>query len=75
MASRGKATSERKLTRRQHEVLLLASEGLTNKEIAERIGVAVRTVEVHLTAIRSRLGISRMALLVRHAIREGWLRP
>ncbi len=63
------------LTRRQREVLILVAEGLTNKEIASRLCVVVRTVETHLSGIRCRLGVNSIALLVRHAIREGWVRP
>ncbi|MDF3308866.1 LuxR C-terminal-related transcriptional regulator [Rhodococcus sp. T2V] len=35
------------LTRRQREIVALVSQGFTNKEIAERLGVSIRTVEGH----------------------------
>jgi len=49
------------LTRRQLEIAVLAADGLTNQEIALRIGIATRTVEVHLENIRERLGIRSRA--------------
>jgi len=47
------------LTRRQHDVAQLAAAGLSNNEIADRLGVGVRTVESHLDAAYRRLGVSR----------------
>jgi DNA-binding NarL/FixJ family response regulator len=61
------------LTRRQREVLLLLVDGTSNTEIALRLGITARTVEVHLHRIRKRLGITPVALLTRFAIRAGWI--
>ncbi|XCS09702.1 AAA family ATPase [Aeribacillus pallidus] len=47
------------LTERELEVLNLVSIGLTNKEIAERLGLAVGTVKVHLNNIFSKLQVNR----------------
>lgn len=41
------ATEATPLTRRQREIVALVARGLSNKEIAERLGVSVRTVEGH----------------------------
>ncbi len=49
----------RTLTRREREVAELASEGLANKEIAERLVVSVRTAENHLAMAYAKLGINR----------------
>jgi DNA-binding NarL/FixJ family response regulator len=46
------------LTDREREVLLLVREGLANKQIARRLGIAERTVKAHLTSIFQRLGVS-----------------
>jgi DNA-binding NarL/FixJ family response regulator len=43
-------------TREQH-VLQLASEGLTNKEVAERLGVTVHAIKFHLSAVYRKLGV------------------
>jgi DNA-binding NarL/FixJ family response regulator len=46
------------LTDREQEVLLLVREGLANKQIARRLGIAERTVKAHLTSIFQRLGVT-----------------
>lgn len=52
-----------KLTARETEVAQLIAAGLSNPEIAERLGLRPRTVETHVTNIRGKLGVkSRMAL-------------
>ena len=45
------------LTEREHEVLGLVAEGLTNHAIAVRLGVTDRTVEAHITQIFRKLGL------------------
>lgn len=55
------------LTEREHEVMLLVIEGLTNKEIGRRLGISYRTVEIHRshvmqkTGARSTLDLARIA--------------
>lgn len=49
------------LTEREIEVLHLVADGLTNKAIADRLTVSVRTVERHLSNIYSKLGVSGKA--------------
>ncbi len=46
------------LTSTEHEVLRLAAEGLSNREIAERLGIAIGTVRVHLKDIRRAIGVA-----------------
>src|SRR5205085_11169656 len=45
------------LSRREREVAGLVARGLTNRQIAERLGIGERTVEGHLERVRSKLGM------------------
>lgn len=60
------------LTTREREVLKLISEGLSNKDIADRLFVSVRTVEHHRANIMRKLNIRSTASLVKYAIRKGY---
>ena len=46
------------LTSREREVLLLAREGLTNKQIASRLGITLSTVKAHLSSAFVRIGVA-----------------
>jgi two-component system response regulator NreC len=59
------------LTARERDVLRLLALGHTNAQTAERLHLSVRTVETHRANIRSKLGISDRAQLVRHALESG----
>jgi DNA-binding NarL/FixJ family response regulator len=59
------------LSGREREVLQLLAEGRTSKEIAEKLGVAVTTVETHRRQIMNKLSIHSIAELTKYAIREG----
>lgn len=64
-----------KLTRRQVEVLRGISEGLTSKEIAERLNLSPRSIEAYRWSLYKRLGVKGTAGLVRYAVRAGLIRP
>jgi DNA-binding NarL/FixJ family response regulator len=59
------------LTARQREILQLVAEGYSNKEMANRLNVSVKTIDTHRTQLMDRLGIHGTAGLVRCAIRLG----
>jgi len=61
----------RRLTPRQREVLQLIGEGHSTKTIAAKLGVAIKTVEMHRTKLAKALKIRGVADLVRFAIRMG----
>jgi two-component system, NarL family, response regulator NreC len=63
------------LTGREREVLQLVAEGRTTKEIAQRLGISVKTADSHRTRIMRKLDIHATAGLVRHAIRLGLIQP
>jgi two-component system, NarL family, nitrate/nitrite response regulator NarL len=56
------------LTPREREVLALIAEGLSSKDIGERLVMGVRTVETHRTNLRRKLNLASAAALVRYAV-------
>ena len=63
------------LTRRQTEVVRLLAQGLTYRQIAERMYISAKTVDHHVTAIRTKLGVSTRDAAVREAVRLGLIDP
>jgi DNA-binding NarL/FixJ family response regulator len=63
------------LTTREREVLHLAAQSHTNAEIAERLFISRRTVEVHRASVMHKLGLRSQAQLIRYAIKRGILPP
>jgi DNA-binding NarL/FixJ family response regulator len=63
------------LTAREREVLVEVARGATNKEIAARFGISVRTVESHREALMKKLNLRGAASLARFAIDSGLLSP
>jgi len=68
----GDATS---LTPRQREVLALIGLGCNTKEVAFRLGISPKTVDIHRASIMNRLGVRSLAALIRKAIDEGLTVP
>jgi DNA-binding NarL/FixJ family response regulator len=58
-------------TPREIEIIRLLAEGKSNKEIASRLGIAVRTVETHRAKIMLKLGLHSLAELIHYAMRHG----
>jgi len=54
--TRDAATAD--LSAREREVLALVAEGMANKQIARRLGIAERTVKVHLGSVFRRIGVA-----------------
>ena len=69
--ARGEAKGN--LTDRESEVLRLIALGYSNKEIAARLSLSVKTVEVHKANAMRKLNITSRIDLVRYAIFQGWL--
>lgn len=59
------------LTQREKTILVLLAEGLSNKEIARRLFISVRTVESHRANIKQKLGVTTSAGLARYALKHG----
>ena len=59
------------LTNREREVLLLVADGLTNREIGERLEISSRTVETHRERVMGKLRIRSVAGLTRFVVEHG----
>lgn len=58
---------------RELEVIGLAAQGMSNKEIADKLGISERTVQTHLLKIFKKLGASSRTQAVLYALRGGWI--
>ena len=72
---RGEAEPTDPLTPRELEVVKLIAEAHTNKQIAEALGLAEKTVESHRANVLTKLGMRDRVELVRYAIRRGLVEP
>ena len=56
------------LTMREKEVLIIISDGSTNKETAKKLNISVRTVETHRKNIMQKLDVKNIAGLIKFCI-------
>ena len=63
------------LTTREREVLQLLTEGNTTKQIARKLHISTKTVEVHRLNVMNKLKIDSIAQLTKYAIQEGLTLP
>lgn len=68
-------TDETTLTPRHLEILRLIAGGLSTEEVGERLGIAAKTVNNHLSAVYKRLGARNLTQAVLRAIRAGLIDP
>ncbi len=61
------------LSDREEEVLRLIAWGHINKEVAARLNVSVKTVEVHKANAMRKMGMKSRVDIVRYALLQGWL--
>jgi len=59
------------LTEREREILTLIAEGMSNREIAERLVLSLSTVQTHYAHIMEKLNLQKRAELIKYAIRHG----
>ncbi|WP_303709707.1 helix-turn-helix transcriptional regulator, partial [Microbacterium paraoxydans] len=67
------AADAEQLTARERQVLALIAEGLSNRQIGERLFISVKTVSVHVSAVLRKLGVSTRteAALAHRTAEEG----
>jgi len=61
------------LTEREEDVLRMIAWGYSNKEIASKLGISVKTVEAHKANLMKKLGFRSRIDIVRFAVVRGWL--
>ena len=64
-------TRYRSLTPRERDVFALVADGLLNKLVADRLGIAERTTKIHRARVMDKMGAHSLADLVRMADRLG----
>jgi two-component system, NarL family, response regulator LiaR len=69
----GPASDDALLSKRELEVARLAAQGMGNRQIAETLGLSVRTVELHFTNLFNKLGVANRTEAIATAARRGWL--
>jgi DNA-binding NarL/FixJ family response regulator len=66
--ARGEALSDREI-----EVLRYVGRGFAKKQIAEMLGISVKTVDKHVTSVMEKLDIHDRVELALYAVREGFI--
>jgi two-component system response regulator NreC len=61
------------ISSRESEVLRLVAVGHSNKEIADRLTISVKTVEVHKANAMRKLGLTGRVDVIRYGVLQGWL--
>jgi len=67
------STSAGTISEREMDFLKLMAKGLSNKEIANNLGLSIRTVQGYLRQIFKKLGVSSRTEAVVYALKEGWV--
>ncbi len=65
------STDIRQLTERELETLRLVAEGLSNQQIANRLGISINTVKVHLRTVFGKIGVASRTEASMYAVRSG----
>jgi DNA-binding NarL/FixJ family response regulator len=58
---------------REHQVLEFVARGMTNKEIAYRLGISERTIQFHMNSIFNKSGTDSRTEAVALALQNGWI--
>lgn len=69
----GEKSPSEELSAREAEVLRLVAHGFSNKEIANKLDVSVKTIETYKARASEKLGLRTRAEIVRYGAAHGWL--
>ena len=67
------APTDNKLSKRQKQLIVMLDRGLSNREIADELGISEHTVKVHLWRLFRRLGVKSRTQTIHHARTHGLL--
>ena len=73
--TRDEAEPGQRLSAREREIVQLVAEGRSNKEVADVLGISVRTAETHRASVLRKLHLDSLASLVRYAVRNKLIEP
>ncbi len=68
-----KSINKSPVTEREKEIIILISEGLSYKEIADKLFISTRTVETHKKNLQEKLELKTNADIIKYAIRNEWI--
>jgi DNA-binding NarL/FixJ family response regulator len=68
---KGKLTDAVRMTKREREIIALIAEGMSNKEIAERVNLSIYTVKSHLHNIMDKLALHSRLQIAAHFHEQG----
>jgi DNA-binding NarL/FixJ family response regulator len=69
----GKGEPRAELSEREKDVLIQLAWGYSNKEIAAKLRISVKTVETYKVRIGEKLGLRSRSDIVQYAMRQGWM--
>ena len=72
-APAGSAAAPAKLSKRQKQLILMLDQGLSNKDIADKLTISEHTVKVHFWRLFRRLGVNSRTQALHFARTNGWL--
>ena len=67
------APTDNKLSKRQKQLIVMLDRGLSNREIADELGISEHTVKVHLWRLFRRLGVKSRTQTIHYARTHGLL--
>jgi DNA-binding NarL/FixJ family response regulator len=69
----GRREAEKVLGSRELEVLRLASQALSNQQMADKLGLSLHTIEAHMRHIFTKLKVGSRTEAVLYALKQGWI--
>ena len=73
LATEKRTKADSAVSERESEVLRLIASGYSNKEIAARLALSVKTIEAHKANAMRKLGLTGRIDIVKYAVLQGWL--